>query len=80
MFGDEALEEFVGDVWASWRKISEMKEIATEDTVSIYALNLRKMTQASQGVKKQFLASFFTLTPHSMATERAVSHYNNIKQ
>ena len=56
MFGDEALEEFVGDVCVSWSKISEIKEIATEDTVSIYALKLRKMTQASQGVKKQFLA------------------------
>ena len=37
------------------------------------------MTQASQGVMKQFLASFLTLTPHSMTSERAVSHYNNIK-
>ena len=78
MFGDEALQEFVGDVCASWSKISEIKEIGTEDTGSIYTLKLRKMTQASQGVKKQFLASFLTLTPHSMATQRAVSHYNNI--
>ena len=58
MFGDEALEEFVGDVCASWSKISEIKKIATKDTGSIYALKLRKMTQASQGVMKQFLASF----------------------
>ena len=29
MFGEEALEEFVGDVCASWSKISEIKEIAT---------------------------------------------------
>ena len=71
MFGDEVLEEeFVGNVCASWSKISEIKEIALEDTSSIHA---------SQGVMKQFLASFLTLTPHSMATERAVSHYNNIK-
>ena len=79
MFGDEVLEEFVGDVCASWSKISEIKDIALEDTGSIYALKLRKMAQASQGVMKQFLASILTLTPHSMATERAVSHYNNIK-
>ena len=79
MFGDEDLEGFVGDVCASWSKISEIKEIALEDTGSIYALRLRKMTQASQGVMKQFLGSFLTLTPHIMATERAVSHYNNIK-
>ena len=79
MFGDEVLEEFVGDVCASWSKISEIKGIPLEDTGSIYALKLQKMAQASQGVMKQFLASFLTLTPHSMATERAVSHYNNIK-
>ena len=80
MFGDEALEEFVGDVCASWSKISEIKEIATEDkVVSRLIMKLRKMTQASQGVMKQFLASFLPLTPHSMATERAVFHYNNSK-
>ena len=79
MFGDEVLEEFVGDVCTSWSKISEIKEIALEDAGDIYALKLRKMTQASQGVMKQFLASFLTLTPHSMPTERAVLHYKNIK-
>ena len=79
MFGDEALEEFVGDVCASWSKISEIKEIALEDSGSVYALELRKMTQASKGIMRKFLASFFTLTPHCMATERAVSHHNNIK-
>lgn len=57
----------------------EMKEIALEDTGSVYALRLRKMTQASQGIMKKFFASFLTLIPHSMATEWAVSHYNNIK-
>ena len=79
MFGDEVLEEFVGDVGASWSKISEIKDIALEDIGSIYALKLRKMAQASQGVMKQFLASYLTLTPDIMATERAVSHYSNIK-
>ena len=79
MFGDEALEEYVGDICASWSKIYEIKEVATEDTGSIYVLKLREMTQASQGVMKQFLASFLTLTPHIMATERAVFHYNNTK-
>ena len=35
MFGDEVLEEFVGGVCASWSKISEIKDIALEDTGSI---------------------------------------------
>ena len=37
------------------------------------------MTQASKGIMNKFLASLLTLTPLSMASERAVSHYNNIK-
>ena len=78
MFGDEGLDELVSDVCASWSTISELRDIALEDTGSIFALKLRKMAQAIQGVMKQFLASFLTLTPHSMATERAVSHYTNI--
>ena len=80
MFGDGALEEFFGDVSTSWSRIFEIKEIALEDSGSIYALEQRKMTQASQGIMEKYLASFLTLTPHSMATERAVSHYNNIKR
>ena len=43
------------------------------------ALKLRKMKQASYGLLRKFLASFLTLTPHSMATERVVSHYNKVK-
>ena len=71
VFGDQALEEFGGDVCASWRKISEIKEIALDDSGSIYALKLRKVTQASKGIMIKFFASFFTLTPHSMATENS---------
>ena len=78
MFGSQVIEQFVSDVCSSWNKISEVKRVEVEDTGTVYALKLRKMTQASQGIMKKFLASFLTLTPHSMATER-VSHYNNIK-
>lgn len=79
MFGNEVIEQFVADVCSSWSKVSEVESIDVEDTGTVYALKLRKMTQASQGIMKKFLASFLTLTPHSMATERVVSHYNNIK-
>ena len=37
------------------------------------------MMAAATGVCRRLLASFITLTPLSMATERAVSHYNNIR-
>ena len=79
MFGSQVIEQFVSDVCSSRGKISEVKSVDVEDTGTVYALKLRKMTQASQGIMKKFLASFLTLTPHSMATERVVSHYNNIK-
>ena len=55
------------------------EHIEVEDNGTVYALRLRKMTQASCGLVKKFLASFLTVVPHSMATERAVFHYNNVK-
>ena len=51
----------------------------SQDNSTVYALRLRKMTQASCGLVKKFLASFLTVVPHSMATERGVFHYNNVK-
>ena len=44
------------------------------------SLRLRKMIQVSQGLFKKLLALFFfAVTPHSMGTERVVSHYNRAK-
>lgn len=79
IFGADKVEEFVSDVCKSWARLSKIDTIKAEDTGTFYALRLRKMTQASCGLLRKFLASFLTLTPHSMATERAVSHYNNLK-
>ena len=50
-----------------------------EDNGTVYALRLRMMTQASCGLVKKFLASFLTVVLHSVAAERAVCHYNNVK-
>jgi len=79
LFGPEKIEDFVSDTCMSWRKIVAIEDPAIEDNGTFYALRLRKMVQASCGLLKTFLASFLTLTPHSMGTERTVSHYNNIK-
>ena len=79
LFGPDKIEEFVSDICISWSKISTIEDPAIEHNGTFYALKLRKMVQASSGLLKTFSASFLTLTPHSMATERAVSHYNNIK-
>ena len=80
IFGEDKVEEFVSDVCMSWTNLSKVQVYSQiEDSGTLYASKLRKMTEASIGLLRKFLASFLTLTPHSMATERAVSHYNNIK-
>ena len=38
------------------------------------------MVRASDGLLKTLLASFLAVTPLSMGTERAVSHYNRMKK
>ena len=79
MFGPDDVGEFVEDVCQSWTKLSKIDSVDIQDSGTLHALRLRKMIQASCKLLKTFLAAFLTLTPHSMATERAVSHYNNIK-
>ena len=79
MFGPDHVEEFVADVCQLWTKLSKVDFVDIQDIGTVYALRLRKMTQASCGLLKKFLAAFLTLTSHSMATDRAVSHYNNVK-
>ena len=51
MFGSQVIEQFVSDVCSSWGKISKVKSVDVEDT-GTYALKLKKMTQASQGIMK----------------------------
>ena len=79
MFGPDHVEQFVADVCQSWTTLNKIGSVDIQDIGTVYALRLRKMTQASCGVLKKFLVAFLTLTPHSTATERAVSHYNNVK-
>ena len=78
MFGQEHVSEFVCKSWGNVSKLTE-NHLDFEDTGTYYALRLRKMTQDSCGLLRKLLAAFLTLTPHSMATERTVSHYNNVK-
>jgi hypothetical protein len=79
IFGPSYLSDFVSYVCKSWNNLTKIEHFEVEDTGTTYALRLRKMTQASCGLLKKFLASFLTLVPHSMATERVVFHYNNVK-
>ena len=81
MYNDCRVETLSARSWPSRSLATEHSNalLQIEDAGTFYALKLRKMTEASCGMLRRFLACFLTLTPHSMATERAVSHYNNIK-
>ncbi len=79
ILGEGLLSEFASDVCLSWEKLKQLSDVRIDDQGTYYALKLRKMAQSSSGLLRKFLASFLCLSPHSMATERAVSHYNNIK-
>ncbi|XP_043229531.1 uncharacterized protein LOC122385370 [Amphibalanus amphitrite] len=68
------LTEFALNVTDRWRAMENARDAEKTDEGRLRAL-LREAT----GTCKRVLASFVTLTPHSMATERAVSHYNNIR-
>ena len=70
----------VSDVCKSFEKIEAIQDIEIADQGTTFALRLRKMVRASDGLLKTPLASFLAVTPHSMATERAVSHYNRVKR
>eukprot|EP00795_Rhopilema_esculentum_P009534 gene9534-biopygen10963 len=52
LFGEDKVEEFVSDVCMSWTNLSKVQVYSQiEDSGTLYALKLRKMTEASIGVK-----------------------------
>ena len=79
ILGEGLISEFASDVCLSWEKLKQLSDVRIDDQGTYYDLELWKMAQSSSGLLRKFLASFLCLSPHSMATERAVSHYNNIK-
>ena len=62
MFGPDHVEEFVADVCQLRTKLSKIDSVHIQDIGTAYALRLRKMTQASCGLLKKFLAAFLTFT------------------
>ena len=69
LLAEDALQ-FTHDVTDRWRAMDTAWSLEQ-------MVRLRSMMSVSSGVCKRLLASLATLTPHSMATERVVSHYNN---
>ena len=79
VFGESKVREFSSDVCKSFGNIECIKDIESTDEGTVLALRLRKMIDVSYGYLKMLLGAFLVVTPHSMATERVVSHYNRVK-
>ncbi|KAG5887323.1 hypothetical protein JTB14_006465 [Gonioctena quinquepunctata] len=54
-------------------------DIDVADVGTKYADKLRKLIVCTKGTLQKLLASLFVISPHSMTTERVISHYNNMK-
>ena len=74
LFGPESVSQFVTDVCDDWNKMAEARGQHTDSKSKLVA-----MTKCSSGVCKKLLSSLLCVAPHSMGTERAVSHYNTIR-
>lgn len=74
LFGEESVAELATSVCDNWPKLAKARadQPAAKD-------QLIAMTTASSGVCKKLLAALLCVTPHSMGTERSVSHYNNVR-
>lgn len=65
------------DCWSSIAEIPVPND--ADDAGAKLSLKLRKMYQKASGVLKFLLGSFLVVSPHSMGTERVVSHHNKLK-
>ena len=74
LFGEDSVAGLATSVCDDWPKLVKARadHPAPKD-------QLTAMTANSSGVCRRLLAALLCVTPHSMGTERAVSHYNNIR-
>lgn len=71
---------FADCICEQWDTISSLP-ILPESTDRGCALStrLRQYLRVSRGTFQKLLAAIYSLAPHSMQTERAVSHYNTVR-
>ena len=71
---------FAEEVCEQWELIAGTPSLSeADDRGTAYSCRLRNLLRVTNGTLKQVLAGVFVTSPHSMSTERAVSHYNQIK-
>lgn len=72
-------EKITHEICEQWPLLKNIQMVETSDIGCQYSDKLRKMFIKATGLLKGILGIFIVSTPHSMDTERVVSHYNRIK-
>jgi len=72
-------QQLVHECCDAWEDISGIPVLDTVDAGTKTNHRLRHLYAYSTGVLKFLLGSFLVVSPHSMGTERVVSHHNKLK-
>ena len=72
LFGDDRVVDFVTSTCDHWQHMA-----AARDKTDTFGEKLWTVFGAATGVCRELLGSLLVLTPHSMGTERTVSHFNS---
>lgn len=74
------LANYAADVCDQWSAIASVPLLCdSADTGTRYSVKLRHLLSVTTGLVREVLSAAFVTCPHSMSTERAVSHYNLLK-
>lgn len=80
IFDHDKVIHFVNNVTDYWPIIEQnMSNIDTPDKGTIYSLKLRTLAAKTDRIIQQLCVALLITCPHSMTTERFISHYNQIK-
>lgn len=82
MFGNDSdnVAKFAEEICDQWSIISSVVRLPEgSESGTCQSVYLRNILQQTYGQLRQILSLPFVVSPHSMSTERAVSHYNLIK-
>jgi len=59
--------------------IEDIPNIDTTDIGTQYSLKLRTIAAKTSGILQKLFVTLLIVCPHSMTTERVISHYNQIE-
>ena len=74
LFGQAGVADLVTSTCDQWPAMCSAR-----DGAATVGERLRKMFASATGTCQKLLGGFIVVTPHSMGTERAVSHFNSIR-